>query len=126
MRKTTRRAAAIPAVRPSSTLSQLPDGLGSLHFRSGSYWMSYRLPDGCRVQTNTHSKNITVARVMLAERVLQRVAALTLHLEGVIREGAGALAAAGTAPADTHTGRRARRVGARTEAPARNRTEVAQ
>lgn len=92
MRKLQRSAKPKQTARPvSNTVSSLPYGLGSLSFRSASYWMIYRNSEGVRIQESANTKNITVARVMLAERVLERVVAQAELLQGVIREGTTAL-----------------------------------
>lgn len=137
MRKIQRKAAA----KQSSSLlfntqSGLPKGMGALSFRCGSYWMVFRNAAGERTQENTHTKNRIVARVMLAERVLERITAEQKLLTEVIREGQAALTADGwhrlsdggwigsnifTPARDAG---RARRVGQRSKASSRTRTEV--
>lgn len=73
----------------------LPRGAGSMQMQCGSYWLRYRDADGITIQENTHSKNPRVARVMLAERAVERAAKFIVQMSAVINEDTAALTRAG-------------------------------
>ena len=126
MSKTTRQTTPTRRL-PANLSSGLPYGLGALHLRGNSYWMIYRNAAGERVQENSGTGNLAAARIVLAERVLERIAAETVLVEGIIHESSVALARTGSSGAGTATaikrGPRGNRRGAR--AATRTRQEAA-
>jgi len=73
----------------------LPYGAGSIQMRGRVYWLIYTDIDGNKIQENTRTQDLRVARIRAAERALARTAAFMDQMECVICENTDSLARSG-------------------------------
>lgn len=78
-----------------TNINGLPRGAGSMQMLYGSYWLRYRDADGAVIQENAHTQDDRVARILLAERALERTARFEAQMLGVISESTASLTRAG-------------------------------
>lgn len=73
----------------------LPYGAGSIQMRGRVYWLIYTDINGNKIQENTRTQDLRVARIRAAERALERTAAFMDQMECVICESTDSLTRSG-------------------------------